>query len=57
MDEENIWAIYFAGIASIRFHPRNDNNVNAKAIVTWAAEVADAMLSEHHKRWPVEKEE
>lgn len=58
MDDEQTWSIYFAGICSMQFHPRNQTQgVTPDTLVTWAAKIADAMLQEHHDRWPVEKGE
>lgn len=60
MDDEQIWSIYFAGVCSMQYHPRNNINYRDEReflAITWAANAADAMLAEHHKRWPVEKEE
>lgn len=59
MDDEQLWSIYFAGVASIRMHPRNDYNalIHREALkdtIRFAATVADEMLNEHHKRFPVE---
>ncbi len=51
MDEKTAWDIYFAGIASIRFHPRNDNGHRAYEEVEYAATVADLMMIERKKRW------
>lgn len=51
MDEETAWTIYFAGIASLRFHPSN-HLVKPEAAVEYAAKVADLMLSEHRERFP-----
>lgn len=52
MDLRSIWDIYFAGICSIRFHPRNDANVSSPAKeVEWAADIADLMVLERSKRW------
>lgn len=57
MDEEQkIWAIYFAGIASLRFHPRNimlplgDFKAEESALV-YSAFIADLMLALHKERF------
>lgn len=56
MDDEKWWAIYFAGIASLQFHPRNPaTHFNER--IKMAADIADRMLLEHAKRWPVETED
>ncbi len=57
MDEKTAWDIYFAGIASIRFHPKNvppgetldEDELNELDL---AANVANEMLSIRRKRWP-----
>lgn len=49
MDNENIWAIYFAGVAAFKFHPRNEHE---KDRITTAAKIADEMLIEHRRRFP-----
>lgn len=60
MDEEQVWAIYFAGVLALKFHPRNvllpGDNFTESAVAN-AAFVADLALKQHMQRWPVEKEE
>lgn len=51
MDDQTAWDIYFAGIASIRFHPANDqNHSNENRTIEWAGNMADLMLTERRKR-------
>ncbi len=52
MDPEQEWKIYFAGIAAIRMHPRNDENGTTIEQVRFAANAADLMLEERRTRWP-----
>jgi len=53
MLDEQYWAIYFAGIAAIRFHPKDDtNNRDDAERVAHAAQIADLMLDEHKRRFP-----
>lgn len=52
MDEKTAWDMYFAGIASIRFHPRNDKPDDTIAEkVENAAKIADHMVIQRRKRW------
>ncbi len=51
MDEKTAWDVYFAGICSIRFHPKNDDNHPAESEVAYAATVADLMMRQRKKRW------
>lgn len=55
MDDEKYWAIYFAGICSLQFHPRNPAT-HFKERIAMAADVADQMLAEHAKRWGADQE-
>lgn len=59
MTNEKLWSMYFVGICSIRFHPKNDalQEGSDTNVVHYAATIADKMLDEHHKRWPVETED
>lgn len=52
MDDKFVWDLYFASIASLRFHPRNDGNNTPSQDVAFAARVADMMLEERNNRWP-----
>ncbi len=53
MDDKTAWDVYFAGVCSIRFHPKNDMEGNADADeIEYAAQIADTMLKERKKRWP-----
>lgn len=55
MNEETVWAIYFAGIASLKFHPRNQENIvktGFPAQLIEAALIADRMLDLHKERFP-----
>lgn len=55
MDEETTWAIYFAGIASLKFHPRNvmvPGEVFEDSALAHSAHVADKMLKLHKERYP-----
>ena len=56
MDDEKYWAVYFAGICALQFHPRNPATHFAERI-RMSADIADRMLAEHMKRWPIETEE
>lgn len=52
MLDEQYWAIYFAGIAAIRFHPKDDHpRLTDKERVSRAAEIADMMLDEQKRRF------
>lgn len=56
MDQAAIWAIYFAGVASLKFHPRNvmlplENMTAEKSAIRNAAAIADLMLDEHNRRF------
>lgn len=63
MDDQYYWAIYYASVCAIQFHPKNDRDANGNSFGTaWdqarikrSAEIATQMLTEHHKRWPVDK--
>lgn len=45
------WSLYFCGVASMRFHPRNDDTAETVAEkVMMSAAVADLMLAESRKR-------
>ncbi len=56
MDEQHEWIIYFAGIAAIRFHPRNvppgetldEDELNELDL---AANVADEMIRIRRTKW------
>lgn len=56
MSNEQLFALYFGGICSIRFHPKNIGVCNPKdkviLTVDEAARVADIMLREHRRRFP-----
>lgn len=65
MEKETIWAMYFAGVAAMRFHPRNiDPQLNGyqdwndelhKRIeleLWYASIVADEMTRQHNRRFP-----
>lgn len=54
-ESERLFTIYFAGIAAMRFHPKNDGNANEKEKCQYAAKIADLMVAEHHKRFPLPK--
>ena len=45
------WDLYFASIASLRFHPRNEVK-DEQTEIEYAAEIADLMMKERAKRWP-----
>lgn len=52
MDEQQVWDLYFVGICSIRFHPRNEMDTDEMMEeVQLASEVADWMLHIRRKRW------
>ena len=51
MTDFEFWELAFCGIASIRLHPRNDENGTARQEVEFAASVADLMLEERRERW------
>jgi len=48
MDQEAIWAMYYAGIVSIKHHPKNEH---IKVNLTTCAAIADEMMKEHLKRF------
>lgn len=48
MDLQTAWAMYFAGIVSFQYHPRNEE-AERKPIAD-CARIADEMLEEHKKR-------
>lgn len=53
MTDEQIWAIYFAGLGAMRFHPKNDTDGLMPAQrIRFAASMADAMLQQHRERFP-----
>lgn len=63
MDKDIAWAMYFAGVAALRFHPRNYNpdqhlippegQGNAlRRELALAATIADQMLEYHNRRFP-----
>lgn len=57
MDDENKWALYFAGILALKFHPRNvliPGQEFERSAVSHAGHIADLALEEHMKRWPTE---
>lgn len=56
MNDETIWAIYFANLCGIHFHPKNEVPA-PRTLIKVCAELADHMMEQHHKRWPVETEE
>ncbi len=52
-----IWAMYYAGLVAMQMHPKNENFGPGKSIkptLDFCAEVADAMLDRHTRRfkWP-----
>lgn len=50
-EQMTVWDLYFAGIASIRFHPKNDcSDKSPEAEVALAAEVADMMMEAREAR-------
>lgn len=52
MDDKTAWDVYFAGIASIRFHPANDANTKDNlAEVKKAAAIANMMINERRRQW------
>lgn len=51
MDDNTFWAICFAQIASMKFHPRNPVG-NAAAQVKACAEIADLMLIQRNLSCP-----
>lgn len=51
MDREAIWAMYFAGIVSMREHPGNRTHERTFRSITDCAALADSMMDEHAKRW------
>lgn len=58
MKDEQLWAIYFAGVCALRFHPRNDTPETPmldRVRVKFAAGIADNMLAEHRTRFPPEE--
>lgn len=48
MTEETAWAIYFGGIVSFQYHPRNE--AIERMTLKQCGEVADQMLEEHRRR-------
>jgi len=46
MNNMQIWAIFFAGIVSIKEHPRNEKGANIKE----CADIADRMFLEYRAR-------
>ncbi len=48
--EISVWDVYFAGIASIRFHPKNDHHHPPESEIEFAATIADLMMIERRKR-------
>lgn len=52
MDQEAIWALYFAGITSMQYHPGAGRGDHEKMDPYACAIVADVMLFQHNRRWP-----
>lgn len=51
MTERDAWDIYYAGLVAIRFHPKNDQEREARANdLQQMADVADLMIDERRKR-------
>lgn len=46
MDDKQVWDLFFAGVVSIRCHPRNLENdwTKANAEIEFAARIADRMM-------------
>lgn len=57
MDELTAWDIYFAGIASIRFHPKNELPTEHDQLLEldFAARMADDMLTIRKLKWAGDK--
>lgn len=51
--DEKWWAIYFAGILAMRFHPRNDNFRQGyyQDQIDMATRVADLAVQAHRERF------
>jgi hypothetical protein len=51
-----VWDVYFAGIVSIRFHPKNVESMHSldaefsQRIISKCAEIADLMMVERSRR-------
>lgn len=52
-NNELYWCMFFSGICSLRFHPKNYVK-DVEGEVVYAAEVADLMLEAYFKRFPKE---
>lgn len=55
MSDEQVWCMYFAGVAAFRFHPRNTEVGDGESDllnIRFAAAVADHMLRAHRERFP-----
>lgn len=52
MNEEHVWMLYFATIAGMRFHPKNDETgASIDAKLYYAANIADEMMIQHRRRF------
>lgn len=47
----DVWAMFYVGVVSMQFHPRNEVPVNYDEL----AKIADAMLERYIERVPEEK--
>lgn len=48
-----IWAMYYAGLVSIKMHPRNENeHVNLKKLALVADEMLQITLDRWEDKWP-----
>ena len=51
MDNKQIWTIYFTGVTSIQWHPKNQNNPE-RLTLEQCATIADEMLLITNERFP-----
>lgn len=54
MTPEQTWAIYYAGVCAMQFHPANHAthaDLEVAAVTDRCAEIADEMLRHHNYRW------
>lgn len=53
-DQQKTWSIYFAGLVSMRMHPRNIPNPTPAATeheLQYCYDIANRMLDLHQDRW------
>jgi len=51
VDDEQLWALYFGGIAHMQQHPGFTKPGTPHKSITECGMAADQMLKEHRRRW------